>query len=193
MQVKELKEKLEKDSTIGKFVRTKGYLGFVEKKVLCEKVVKGCLIEENGIMMCDHFSKKLTTDIQLVVSYSNLEFGKDFVGEYDYLAENKVLEHVLNKIDENEKKFICDMADKVIEEKLRVNNSVEAILAKGIEKLIKKLPDDKQMKSLIKAFSKEFKDFDIGKMETIGKMYADVIGVASGGVDKEKKKKTSLN
>ena len=174
MQVKELKEKLEKGKTIEELVDVKSYLPFVEKKMLCNSIIGDCLEEDDGILMCDYFTKKIAMDIGFIVNYSDIELGEDFVEEYDFLVENKVAQYIFSNIDEDEMLFMYSMVNEVLNEKLRINRSIESVLSKGMSMLIQRIPTDKQIKSIIKLLSKELKTFEPEKLKSLQDMMKSI-------------------
>jgi len=170
MKVTEIKELIEQGRDIGDIIQIKQYISFVEKKLMCENIINTCLIDNNGILSCDIAMKKLSTDMAILTNYCDIEFGDKFIEEYDWLCEQGIVKYVNENMNGEERYFIFNLIYEGIEEQIRSSNSVEAILSRGINKLIDKLPNDKQIKSLIKVASKEMKNFDPQKFEQIQQM-----------------------
>ncbi len=169
MKVLELKEQLEQGKKLEDLIQVKPYLSFIEKKIFCEKVVEDCFsVDENGLVICDYFNRKIGVDIGLMMNYASLEFGEHYVLEYDYLVEKGVLDYILTKIPSEEKGFLYEAIYEVTEQKLRMDNSIEALLAKGLNAIVQKLPTAKELEKLIKVAGKQFKDFDPEKLQILG-------------------------
>jgi len=180
MKISELKQQIEEGKNYKDIIEFISYLSFVKKKILCDSIVDSCIKEENDMVICDNYMKRLTTDIMLVNNYTNLEFNEDgYVEEYDYLCENDILNYIVDKINETETYFIQDMVWEEIENRMRVSNSIEGILTRGVNKIadiINTNLNSKQIKSIIKLASKEFKNFQPEKLQILN----DMLNVAEG-------------
>lgn len=133
-------------------IQVKHYLPIISKKAICTAVVDNCITEENGIFVCDFFAKEQATNIVFLTEYAGIEFdGED---DYDFLMEYGVMGYILVQIPDKEKHFIYDAIYEMIEQKMKVNNSVEVVLAKGIQKLIDKIPDEKDIKKIMNELPK---------------------------------------
>jgi len=180
MKISELKQQIEEGKNYKDIIEFISYIPFVKKKIICESIADSCIKEENGMIICDNYMKRLTTDIMLVNNYTNLEFNEDgYVEEYDYLCENDILNYIVDKINETETYFIQDMVWEEIENRMRVSNSIEGILTRGVNKIadiINTNLNSKQIKSIIKLASKEFKNFQPEKLQILN----DMLNVAEG-------------
>ena len=180
MKISELKQQIEEGKNYKDIIEFISYIPFVKKKIMCESIADSCIKEENGMITCDHCMKQLTTDIMLINNYTNLEFNEEsYVEEYDYLCENDILNYIVDKINETETYFIQDMVWEEIENRMRVSNSIEGILTRGVNKIadiINTNLNSKQIKSIIKLASKEFKNFQPEKLQILN----DMLNVAEG-------------
>jgi len=159
MQIQELKERINElpenqiliISEILEGVEIKLYLSTIEKRIIVDNIINGCIeIDENSIMKVNFFNKKLISDISLVTNYTNLIFSDDnSIEDYDFLSQYKILNHIIKHIDSDELDFIYNMVEDELEQQIKIGNSLESVLSKGLNKLVEKIPDEKSMNKLI--------------------------------------------
>jgi len=159
MQIQELKERINElpenqiliISEILEGVEIKLYLSTIEKRIIVDNIINGCIeIDENSIMKVNFFNKKLISDISLVTNYTNLIFSDDnSIEDYDFLSQYKILNHIIKHIDSDELDFIYNMVEDELEQQIIIGNSLESVLSKGLNKLVEKIPDEKSMNKLI--------------------------------------------
>jgi len=132
-------------------VEIKLYLSTIEKRIIVDNIINGCIeIDENSIMKVNFFNKKLISDISLITNYTNLIFSDDnSIEDYDFLSQYKILNHIIKHIDSDELDFIEYMVENELEQQIKIGNSLESVIAKGLNKLIEKIPDEKSMNKLI--------------------------------------------
>ena len=199
MKISELKSQIEQGKDYKELIEIKPYIPFITKKLLCESIVNGCISEseENCLLFCDHYMKRLLTDISFVVNFTNLEIEEDqYVENYDYISEFGILDYILNKINDSDCFFINNMVDEEIETKIQISNGIEGIIAKGINKFIGIVDKNmnskeiskiiklasKEISKIIKLASKELKNFDPNKYKEIQSM----LNVVNSGKGVEK-------
>lgn len=174
MKIEELKQQLQEKKQLSELIKITSYLSYTKKQIICETIIDNSITEnENGMLVCNYFSKKLSKDIYLIINYSNIEIGDNLLEDYDYLCENKIVDYVLSKIDDNEKNFIYDMIELEIEQKVKIGNSIENLINKNLQRfidVIEKNTDPKALNKLIKTASKEFKNFDPDKLKYINEL-----------------------
>jgi len=173
MQITELKEKYQTGSiTLEEVIEIKFSLPFAQKKLLCNQILEASLtIDDNQIISCDYFMRKLMQDVQLVVLFTNLEFGEELVEEYDYLVESGILGYIIKNINKDEIDIIDELVSKEIEQKIRIGNSLENIIASKLEKLISKIPDEKAIKKLMNDFPKQINKIKPDNMSIIKDLF----------------------
>ena len=132
-------------------VEIKLYLSTIEKRIIVDNIINGCIeIDEISIMKVNFFNKKLISDISLITNYTNLRFSDDnSIEDYDFLTQYKILNHIIKHIDSDELDFIYNMVEDELEQQIIIGNSLESVIAKGLNKLIDKIPDEKSMNKLI--------------------------------------------
>jgi len=181
MLIQEIKESFKKGKSISGIVEIKPYLSYVEKKILCDKIIEESLEQnENGLFLCNFFNKKIAKDISIIVNFTNIEFEQT-IQDYDYLSEQGIVDYVLNNMNQNDKVFIDEMVDKNIEQRIKLFNSIEGILANKMDKLIEKLPNDKQIKSLLKSLVKDLNKFDWDKIPMLKEIWKNANGGLGDG------------
>ncbi len=157
MLVQEIKEKIEAGKSVDDLLEVKQYLSIIEKNLLVNKIIDSCITidEINGLSKIDYFYKKLTSDVSLLVNYTNIEFSENLIEDYDYLCENVGIERILNQIPITEVEFILDLVDCELTQIIKLNNSIEGILASKLDKLIEKIPDQKGIKKIMNDIPKQ--------------------------------------
>ena len=172
MKVSELKESYEQGNLVRDLIELKPYVGCIEKKLLCERIVEQSLSVENDMLVCDPFMKKLTIDCGIVGLYTDVELDGEYItNDYDFLCESGIIKYVLEHMNEDEYYFIRGMVDSLIKNKLEASNSIPAVINSALNKLIEKIPTDKQLGKLIKVASKELQKFDPAKLKSLNEIY----------------------
>jgi hypothetical protein len=155
-------------------IKIKKYIPFVEKQVLVQRVVDLCLDfdQDTNMVKVNFFNKKLSIDSQIILMYTDLEFAEeDFIKQYDFLVENNYFDYIFSQINSSELDMIYEAVEHEIEQAIQLNNSIEGILAKGINKIVEKLPNDKQLKSLSKSLVKDINKLDWDRLPILKQMF----------------------
>lgn len=182
MLISEIKEKIEAGKSVDDLLEVKQYLSIIEKNLLVNKIIDSCITidEINGLSKIDYFYKKLTSDISLLVNYTNIEFSENLIEDYDYLCENVGIERILNQIPINEVEFILDLVNFELAQIVKLNNSIEGILANRLQALINKVPDEKGIKKLMTEAQKQINKIKPENLEIlkglVGQGEGDLIG-----------------
>ena len=188
MQITELKQQIEAGKIIEELLEVKSYLPLVEKQLIVNKIIDSCIIvDENGLSKIDFFYKYLTTQISLIVNYTSLEFSENIIEDFDYLAEYIGIEWIIDKISPIEVCIIQELVDDELDQVVKINNSIESIAQKGINdlkviieegitKIVEKLPNDKQIKSLSKSLIKDVNKLNWDKVPMIKQMWETANG-----------------
>ncbi len=182
MNIKELKEKLQNDGFIdfGE-LHIKTYLPLIHKKILVDNICTDLIeYDENGLAFANEIQKKISISIAVLLNYCNIEILEednmdDVIETLDLLFKTgeyyKIEEYIGNDLDEL--KWAVETEIENI--KLR-NNSLESIVAKGLNKLVEKLPNDKQLKSLSKSVIKDINKLDWDKVPMLKEMWQTANG-----------------
>lgn len=177
MQIQELKNEDGAYNHKGNF-NIKKYIPFIEKKILCEDIIDGCLeVNENGFLVVNNFMKKMLLDLKVVVAYTDIEFGENVVNDYDFMVENKIIDKIKESIDDSELDFIESMVNKEIDQKIRIENSIESVIASKLQQLISAIPSEKSIKKIMNDIPKQINKIKPDQLSII----KDMIGKQSIG------------
>ena len=159
----------------------KHYIPFAHKQLLCEKVIDvSTLVDENGIVSCSYFLKKLVTDINIMSFYTDLEFNENTAEDYDFLVQSGLFDDILDHINDGELDFIDEMVNKSIEQKISIGNSLSNIVAIKLEKLINSIPNEKTLKKLMNDIPKQLNKIKPENLnlikEVLGNKQGDNVG-----------------
>lgn len=150
------------------------YIPFLVKQNIINNVLLTCTsVEEDGFKRVDSAMKRLAIEFSICNQVSNIDmFDEDNVALYDSLKESGTIEHILNNLNPNEVTFITDCINEKIEEMYKVDNSLQGVVAQGLNKLLAKIPDNKGMTKLIKEFTKQFDKLDPDKLKFVKEVIA---------------------
>ncbi|HHX70065.1 MAG TPA: hypothetical protein GX708_18705 [Gallicola sp.] len=161
MNIKELKEKLQNDGFIdfGE-LHIKTYLPLIHKKILVDNICTDLIeYDENGLAFVNEIQKKISISVAVLINFCDIEILEednmdDVIETLDLLFEtgkySEIEEYIGNDLDE----LKLAIETEIENIKLR-NNSLESIVAKGLNKIINTLPNDKQIKKLIAEIPKQ--------------------------------------
>lgn len=146
----------EQDYQVQGELQIKQYLPLAIKKLSIQNILESCVIEENEIKKIDFVLKEFAYQFTLVNQYSNLDCDVENMTEfYDELKEHGIIDFIIRQIPESEREFINSVLQKEIEQIQSVDNSIEMILTKALNKLVDKLPTSKEINKMIPKISKE--------------------------------------
>jgi hypothetical protein len=167
----ELKEQINSQSFTDYKIK-RNYIPVSEKEVLIESLIDVCIVEKDGYFKLDLFTKNQLFDLAVIRLYTDLVGeSEDYsaVELYDLIHENELMKKIKEEIG-NDVFTFAYMFEEVIEQELQSKNNVEAILARMLNKLIEKIPDEKSLAKIIKNLSKSFKDFDPAKLTMVNEL-----------------------
>jgi hypothetical protein len=140
-------------------LKIRTYLPHVKKAGLIQAVTEISCTEQDGIIVYDNMNRELYFHVFLAEAYADYKFELDSDGkyldietQYDKLVEDKTLEKIIDGIGKDYF-LLLESLDIEIENRLK-QNTIESIVAKGIEKLITSLDKNlspKNVKSLVKS------------------------------------------
>lgn len=178
MLLNELKTKIEDGSFKLEELSIKSYLPLIHKSVLCEQVCEDVIsYDENGLAFLDPVQQKISITLATLLNYCDLETGELSTGEIidviDFLFEKKVYEKIEKAIGDDGGDLYW-MIEEAISSVLERSNSIYALLAKGINALVAKMPDEKGIAKIIRLASKELRNLDPDKIQFLGKALQDI-------------------
>ncbi len=161
----------------------KKYIPFLIKQNIIDNVLSVCTsLEEDGFIRVNYAIKRMAIEFSICNQVSNIDMSdEDNLELYDSLKELGVVSYILEKIDSNEITFIIDCINEKIEEIYKVDNSIQSIISQGLNKLLDKIPDDKQLKLLGKSLVKDINKLDPEKYSYITQAMGWVSGKTENG------------
>jgi hypothetical protein len=150
----------------------KNYLPLTYKSITVDNIILLCLDDRDGMKMVNYTLKKFAFDFSIMNQYTNIDFSEivDIYSVYDELCEHGFVDELMKILNKNELDFISETVDAELEQQLKINNSFEGIIAKGINNFIEKLPNEKEMKKMIKALGKDLANFNPEKVDIINRI-----------------------
>jgi len=153
-------------------ITIKKYNSIVEKHLIAIKIIDSCIKEDaNGINLIDYFHKYLATQMSLISNYTDLEFSEEPINDFDCLAEMGLIEKIVDSIPDSEVNFIVDLVDSELDQIVKIGNSLERILAINLRKVVDKIPNNKELKSLSKSLVKDINKMDWDKIPMLKQMW----------------------
>ena len=158
--------------SINDIAETKIYLPLMEKELIINKIIDTIVdVDENNLIKIDFIHLDFFFDLEILKSYFSIEIPKDIdtkdlLNAYDYLCGNDILPQLKTRIDEDYE-YLIGLLDKEIKQKIENNNSLSAVLAKTLNKIVAKLPDEKGMQKMINSIPKAINKIDKTNLEAI--------------------------
>lgn len=158
--------------SINDIAETKIYLPLMEKELIINKIIDTIVdVDENNLIKIDFIHLDFFFDLEILKSYFSIEIPKDIetinlLNAYDYLCENDIVSQLKTRIDEDYE-YLVGLLDKEIKQKIENNNSLSAVLAKTLNKIVAKLPDEKGMQKMINSIPKAINKIDKTNLEVI--------------------------
>jgi hypothetical protein len=157
-------------------LQIKNYISLTEKKILIEKILDICVINEE-IKRIDFALKEFAYEYMLVSLYTNIEIEtEDIIEIYDELKQNNVINNIIKQIPESEIEFINNVLTSEINQIQLVDNSLANAVSKQLSKLVEKLPDSNEINKMIPKISKQINKISPDSF----KFLADAVGWKNG-------------
>lgn len=124
---------------LNKVLDVKTYLPFAIKKSMAQAIVDQNTEEIDGVLKNDSINQYLCFVITMIESHTALEFGDNPMTDYDLLAENKLLEPIIEmfRSDYDECDVLLKMA---LASKLEANN-LGAVVGRFLNGILDKIDD----------------------------------------------------
>lgn len=166
-------------------IDVKQYLPSIVKISIINKILDFCIIEnENGLKRVNYSWLEIFKTVFIISNYTNIDIDnfkvEELFGIYDQFQENGIYNYVIDKICKKEIEFIDNILKKEIEQVLTIDNGIGSILAKTLNRIVEKLPDEKGIKSLLKDLPKQINKINPEKLKYV----SEAIGW-NNGVKKE--------
>ena len=128
-------------NAVEEFIRGKleirEYLPFVEKRALCEQVLKASCKTKGAIVEVDSVSRYILFTLSMLTQYTNLEFENtddlDAIDQYDMLCQNGLLNPILGVI-AGEYEACNNILNMMMADIDANNNNVAAVFDKALQR-----------------------------------------------------------
>ena len=182
---------IKENPSLIKEIRVKKYLPIANKQItICgfngedgkryEGIVEMCLKQnEDGLHYIDFIDKEIVMVLSIVQAYcaDSIEFDDIEVDSmYDFYVESGLWKYIIYNISEDEYKQFVGFVEEILAQEMKLRNSIEGIVSSGINKLIDKIPTDKQLKSLAKSLVKDMKGFNWDSLPMLKEIYQSLNG-----------------
>lgn len=124
--------------------------GINNEEAEIDGLISSCIELKDSMYYVDYAKLAVSKFYLVIMLYTKLEFDtEDSTYEiYDFCISNGLYDHILSKI--SDLKFLEELIDKEIQQYLAVRHSLSYIVARGINQLITKMPDEKDLEKLLK-------------------------------------------
>lgn len=128
------------------------------ENVKIDGLINACINKKDNMFYVDYVQLEVSKFFTIVNFYTDLDIsGEDIYEVYDYCVESEIYSHIINRINEDEYKFLCELIDKYVSQEIKIKNSLEGIVASGISQFIEKIPTESSMKELVDKIPEVFK------------------------------------
>jgi len=164
INVTEIIEKMKNgDESIFKEIKIKSYLPISTKRLMCEEIAKNSIIEQDGMKVKDSIAFTIAFDLMIVQFYSNVDIDE----HYDEACEYGIIDYIKDNMNQNEREFISEHSYYMIQNEINTHNSIAGVVSRNLQKLIDKVPDDKQIKKLVTDIPKQINKIKPEQLELI--------------------------
>jgi hypothetical protein len=170
MKINELKKSFEENKDYVPKIHVKGNAPIFEKIAFVDNLKADVIeVDERGMSKIKHFRKVMLVDTFLIKHYTTIEFDDevDVLEQYDFLMSKGIMTKIHQGIKskcEVEYMAFMDIIDKELEQEIHSTNSLEGVIASGIQSLIEKIPEEETLLELVKSI-------DPSKLKTLKKLF----------------------
>lgn len=156
----------------------KSYVPLAKKGVLINGdgaeelgIISECIsIKENGMKCVNLFNKEASISILMVSEYTNIEFNEEIEGYeiIDIIIESNIVDTIVDQVPDA-KRFLSMIEDQ-IEQELELSNTISAVVANNLTKLVNKIPDGinaKWFEKIIKSLPKMINSIEPERLNMI--------------------------
>ena len=144
-------------------IQIKDYLPISTKRLICEEIAKNSIIEQDGMKVKDSISFTIAFDLMIVQFYSNVDIDE----HYDEACEYGIIDYIKDNMNLDEREFISEHSYYMIRNEIDTHNSLVGVINRNLQKLIDKVPDDKQIKKLVADIPKQINKIKPEQLELI--------------------------
>ena len=133
------------------------YIPFIIKKNMIDNILDICVsVDEDGFKRIDYATKIMATEFSICNQATNIDLSEeDSLTAYDNLKKSGAIKYIMDNIDIKEISFIESCVNEKIKEMYIVDNSIQAVISKVLNKLIEKIPDSKEINKMIPRIGRE--------------------------------------
>jgi hypothetical protein len=129
------------------------YTNFATKKAMVEQVANNCITYDNDMMIVDYAMKEMGLSLSLLQFYTDIDMeSPEF--NLDKMYEEGQIDELKKQLPISEWCLLTEMLDGKIDEMKTVYNSIAGVLNRNLNKLISKIPTEKEMSKLLKSLQK---------------------------------------
>jgi hypothetical protein len=145
------------------------YIPYIVKSTMIKNILNTVVTENTqGLKTINYPLLSLAKEIVIFNNYSNVDISQeDTVFVYDELKKSGAIDFVLENISPDELYFFDEVILHETQQLFRVENSVSNVLAKTLNTLIEKIPDQKSLAKLIKDLPKQINKIDQSKLKYV--------------------------
>lgn len=144
-------------------IQIKDYLPISTKRLICEEIAKNSIIEQDGVKIKDSIAYEIAFDLIIVSFYTNVDIDEN----YDEACEYKIIDYIKDNMNQSEREFISEHSFNMIQYEINTYNSLSGVVSRNLQKLIDKVPDDKQIKKLVTDIPKQINKIKPEQLELI--------------------------
>jgi len=164
IKVTEIVKKIKKGNDNGfDGIQIKDYLPVSTKRLICEEIARNSIVEQDGMKVKDSIAFTIAFDLMIVQFYSNVDIDE----HYDEACEYGIIDYIKDNMNQNEREFISEHSYYMIQNEINTYNSLSGVVSRNLQKLIDKLPDDKQIKKLVTDIPKQINKIKPEQLELI--------------------------
>ena len=96
--------------SLSKIIGTKSYLPFNDKVDLVSTIIDKCVTDNNGFIQINEINQYIHFTVETIKAYTNIEFGDNYIEDYDLFCSSGLLGDVIATFD-GEYKMILNMVE----------------------------------------------------------------------------------
>lgn len=177
----DFKTGIEEGFKLQDIVRVKRGLTYAERLSFIDDMLSACIInlDNSNMKKIDYINKDLIFTILFIRYYTNIDLSEveSLYEVYDYLTNNNksniTILNLLKCLNNYTNLDLCDLEsciDEVLEQEIKVNNSIENVIKTLLGELINKIPNESQLTNLFSTLKDSVGSFDSDKLSSIGKL-----------------------
>jgi len=125
------------------------------ENIKIDGIIKNCIEDRDGIKYINYMQLEMSKFIMILTLYTNIEDDSDDIYDtYDYLVSQNIWEYIINQIPEQEIEYLEMLINRCVHQEIEIGNSLGNILNRNLNKLISKIPTEKEMSKILNKLPK---------------------------------------